>query len=326
MRPPLTQHARRASDGFQPVARILRRRGGAHIIRQGLLLLLRAAQQGRFDRRAPGRQELQTPVHQPVSDENVLPKTASPGDHHTETPQPGTTRPPERNVRPKPNRVIRVAGLLLAPLLLAGAMIAQTGAASAAVAGQGGHRGVLYVSRYAKPYHADGSCRSAAFRTIQSAVNAAPAGSTVIVCRGTYHEQVVLSKPLSLVGQRATIDEAGVTPALQVSIPGLGTQTIFAAVVILSSHVQFSGFTVRNALGEGVVAAGLTGTISDISIRHNVVMHNDLGGGVPPASTYFECAARDRSPVTAARAFTLSPSPTPRSPETASPITPAGSC
>lgn len=196
----------------------------------------------------------------------------------------------------QPNRVIRVAGLLLAPLLLAGAMMAQTGVASAAVAGQGGHRGVLYVSRYAKPYHADRSCRSAAFRTIQSAVNAAPAGSTVIVCRGTYHEQVVLSKPLSLVGQRATIDEAGVTPALQVSIPGLGTQTIFAAVVILSSHVQFSGFTVRNALGEGVVAAGLAGTISDISIRHNVVMHNDLGGGVPPASTYFECAAQGPEP------------------------------
>ena len=157
----------------------------------------------------------------------------------------------------KPNRVIRVAGLLLAPLLLAGAMIAQTGVASAAVAGQGGHRSVLYVSRHAKPYHADRSCRSAAFRTIQSAVNAAPAGSTVVVCQGTYREQVVLSKPLSLVGQRATIDEAGVTPALQVSIPGLGTQTIFAAVVILSSHVQFSGFTVKNALGEGVVAAGL---------------------------------------------------------------------
>ena len=97
-------------------------------------------------------------------------------------------------------------------------------------------------------------------------------------------------------GQQATIDEAGVTPTLDVSIPRLGTQTIFAAVVILSSQVQFSGFTVSNALGEGVVAAGLTSPISDISISHNTVVHNDLGGGVPPKSTYFECAAQGQVP------------------------------
>ena len=107
---------------------------------------------------------------------------------------------------------------------------------------------------------------------------------------------MAISKPLSLAGQQATIDEAGVTPTLDVSIPGLGTQTIFAAVVILSSQVQFSGFTVSKALGEGVVAAGLTSPISDISISHNTVVHNDLGGGVPPASTYFECAAQGPEP------------------------------
>jgi hypothetical protein len=196
----------------------------------------------------------------------------------------------------KSKRVIRTAATLLAPLLVAGAMIAQTGVASAGVAGQSGHHGPLYVSRNAKPHNADRSCRSAAFRTIQSAVNAAPAGGTVIVCKGTYHEQVVISKPLSLVSQRATIDEAGVTPALQASIPGLGTQTIFAGVVILSSKVQFSGFTVSNALGEGVLAAGLTSPIRDISISHNTVVHNDLGGGVPPASTYFECAEQGQIP------------------------------
>ena len=186
--------------------------------------------------------------------------------------------------------------MLLAPLLVIGAMIAQTGMASAGVAGQGGHRGALYVSRDAKPHNADRSCHSAAFRTIQSAVNAAPAGATVIVCTGTYHEQLVIRKSLSLVGLQATIDEAGVTPTLQVSIPGLGTQTIFAGVAIGSSHVQFSGFTVRNALGEGVLAAGLTRPLSDISISHNAVVHNDLGGGVPPASTYFECAAQGQIP------------------------------
>jgi nitrous oxidase accessory protein NosD len=154
----------------------------------------------------------------------------------------------------------------------------------------------MFVSKQAKSWNADRSCRSAAFKTIQSAVNAAPAGGTVVVCRGVYHEQVVVSKPLSLQGRNAVIDERHVTPSLVVNPPGVGPLTIFAGVVILSSHVSMSGFTVRNALGEGILAAGVTGTISRISIANNAVVHNDLGGGVPPASSYFECAVQGQVP------------------------------
>jgi hypothetical protein len=53
--------------------------------------------------------------------------------------------------------------------------------------------------------------------------------------------------------------------------------------------VSVRGFTVTNALGGGILAAGVQGTISGISIEHNKVVHNDLGGGVPPVSSYFEC-------------------------------------
>jgi Protein of unknown function (DUF1565) len=193
-------------------------------------------------------------------------------------------------------RIRRIAGWMLVPLLAAGVMAAQAGAASAATTGNNGHHRVLYVSPHAWPWGADRSCRSARFRTIQSAVNAAPSGGTVVVCPGTYHEQVAITKPLSLLGQRATINQKGVTPTFQVTIPGLGKQTIFAAVVMLSSGIHFSGFTVTNALGEGIVAAGLNGDISGISISRNSVVHNDLGGGVPPASTYFECAAEGQAP------------------------------
>jgi hypothetical protein len=197
------------------------------------------------------------------------------------------------------NRIGRIAGWMLAPLLVAGVVTAQAGVASAATAGNTGNNGyhkTLYVSPYAWPWGADRSCRSARFRTIQSAVNAARPGSTVVVCKGTYHEQVVISKPLSLWGQRATIDQKGVTPTFQVTIPGLGTATIFAAVVMLSSDIRFSGFTVTHAQGEGILAAGLGSDISGISISRNAVVHNDLGGGVPPASTYFQCAAQGQVP------------------------------
>ncbi len=179
---------------------------------------------------------------------------------------------------------------MLAPLLVVGAVIAQAGAASAVTAGQSGHQQVIFVSPSAHRHGADRSCRSAAFRTIQSAVNAVPAGGTVVVCKGTYHEQVVVSKPVSLVGLRASIDEAGVTPTFKVNVPGLGPQTIFAAVVILSSHVRFTGFTVEHAQGEGILAAGLGRDITGISISASAVVHNDLGFGFPkPKSSYFEC-------------------------------------
>jgi Right handed beta helix region len=193
-------------------------------------------------------------------------------------------------------RMIRIAGALLTPLAVVGALALPAGAASASVAGHSHVSTVRYVAKNAKGSNTDRSCRSAAFNTIQSAINAAPRRGTVVVCGGVYHEQVVVAKPLSLQGRHATIDESGVTPTLVVNPPGVGPLTIFAGVVILSSHVNISGFKVRNADGEGILAAGVDGTIRDISIARNAVVHNDLGGGVPPASPYFECAAQGQVP------------------------------
>jgi parallel beta-helix repeat protein len=185
-------------------------------------------------------------------------------------------------------KIRKIAGWMLVPLLVSGALVAQAASASAVTADHGGYRKVLYVSPKASASNADKSCRSAAFATIQSAVNAARQGGTVVVCPGSYYEQVVISKPLSLKGLHATIDESGVTPTLQVNVPGIGTVTIFAGVVMLSSRVRFSGFTVQHAQGEGILAAGLGADISGISITNSSVVHNDLGFGVP-TSEYFQC-------------------------------------
>ena len=193
----------------------------------------------------------------------------------------------------KSGRAVHVAGAVLLPLVIAAAFLVQAGAASASTAW---HARILYVSKNARSSNADRSCRSAAFTTIGAAITAARSGGTVVVCSGTYHEQVVIAKPLTLEGRRATIDERNVTPTLVVNPPGVGPLTIFAGVVILSSRVQVKGFTVRNAQGEGILAAGVTGTIRRISIERNAVVHNDLGGGVPPASTYFECQAQGPEP------------------------------
>ncbi|MGH3297089.1 MAG: right-handed parallel beta-helix repeat-containing protein, partial [Trebonia sp.] len=180
------------------------------------------------------------------------------------------------------------------PLLTTTAIAAQASTASAAPAKHVNH--VLYVSPKGSKWAKDQSCRTAAFKSIQSAVNAAPAGGTVVVCAGTYHEQVVVGKWLTLKGQRAVINEAGVKPGFKVTLPGLGKQTIYAGVVIVSSRVTFTGFTVTNAQGEGILAAGLFGPIKGLNISGNAVVHNDLGGGVPPKSPYFQCAAQGAVP------------------------------
>jgi hypothetical protein len=189
-----------------------------------------------------------------------------------------------------------ITSSLVTPLLVAGAMLAQAGPAAAGTGSPGHGQRALFVSKNANPAGADQSCHSARYPTIRSALKAARAWSAVVVCPGVYHEQVVVKKPVALIGLRATIDETGVTPGFAVSPPGAGKLTIFAGVVTVSSHVSIQGFTVRNALGEGILAAGVLGTISHISITHNAVVHNDLGGGVPPASAYFECQAQGPEP------------------------------
>jgi Periplasmic copper-binding protein (NosD) len=194
----------------------------------------------------------------------------------------------------KSKRLVKLACALSAPLLAGAAIAAPASEASAATAKHSSP--VMYVSPKAMKYAKDKSCKTAAFRTIGSAVNAAPPGATVVVCAGSYHEQVVLYKPVTLLGKHAVINEAGVKPWFKVKLPGLGTQTIYAGVVIVGSRVTISGFTVTNAQGEGILAAGLGATIRAVAITGNAVVHNDLGGGVPPKSPYFECAAEGSVP------------------------------
>lgn len=192
------------------------------------------------------------------------------------------------------SRIARAACALGTGLLVTGAVIAQTGAATAGTGGGASHQ-ALYVAHTAKAGSSDRSCGSARFRTIQSAVDAAPAGGTVVVCPGTYHEQVVVAKALHLTGTRATIDETGVTPGFTVTLPGAGSQVIYAAVVIVSSHVDVTGFTVQHAAGEGILAAGLGADIYGVTIARDAVVHNDLGA-VAPGSPYFECQAQGGVP------------------------------
>lgn len=158
---------------------------------------------------------------------------------------------------------------------------------------------VLYVSPSAKAQGADKSCRSAQYTTIGEAVASARPGATVVACRGTYTEDVVITTPLTLIGEHATIDATGLSGASTGTFAG---QAPFNGVTIESSHVTVKGFKVEGAEGEGILAVNptavpttvggmslFTGTpLTDITIRDNDVTGNDLGNN-DPTSPYLFC-------------------------------------
>src|ERR1700733_13227334 len=105
---------------------------------------------------------------------------------------------------------VRGAAVLVLSLVAVGS---ATGAALAHGHGHGngqpksghGHLGALYVSPSGKTGAADRNCKSAAYSSVQSAVAAAPSGGAVVVCRGTYTEDVIVSAPLTLAGEHGAV-------------------------------------------------------------------------------------------------------------------------
>lgn len=136
---------------------------------------------------------------------------------------------------------------------------------------------VLYVGTH-HGNGAGGGCNTGTYSTISAAVAAADPGATVVVCPGTYTEDVVVTKAISLVGRGATIDATGLANGVQ----------------IVTSGVTLKGFTVENATGEGILVgidspadpnigfvASQGFVLSDETIMANRVDHNDQGFAGP---------------------------------------------
>ncbi|MDX2934633.1 right-handed parallel beta-helix repeat-containing protein [Streptomyces ipomoeae] len=120
-------------------------------------------------------------------------------------------------------------------------------------------------------------CPAAKFTSIQAAVNAATAGSTIKVCPGTYNEVVTADKPnLTLVGPRSP------SACTQPTAPNPNTDAIIQAgnaaggvVNLLANGIRFMRFTVQNnTLGPGIFTGA---TFSGHQILQNVVQNNVQG-------------------------------------------------
>src|SRR5579875_463155 len=96
---------------------------------------------------------------------------------------------------------------------------------------------------------------------IADAVSAASPGDIINVGPGTYAEGVVITIPLSLTGNGATINASGRSQGI--AIEGTTTATL--------ADVHVSGFTVENANLEGILVLNAT----DVSVANNTVMNNN---------------------------------------------------
>jgi nitrous oxidase accessory protein NosD len=97
---------------------------------------------------------------------------------------------------------------------------------------------------------------------INAAIATATANDTVTVHRGTYAEDVIIGKPLALLGSNAVINAAGRENGINVD--GLGHPGL--------SNVVVSGFTVANANYQGILVTNAT----NVTIRDNHVTGNDV--------------------------------------------------
>ena len=126
------------------------------------------------------------------------------------------------------------------------------------------------------------SGKGGCFKTIGAAVAAASPYDVIHVNRGVYHEDVVIGKPLSLLGEspeNTIIDASGLLNG--VNVDGLGNPGL--------AHVIVSGLTVQNANAQGIVVTNA----SDVTISHNYATGNDRSLDTvllmcPPLPPYFQ--------------------------------------
>jgi hypothetical protein len=137
------------------------------------------------------------------------------------------------------------------------------------------------------------------FSTIQAAVSSVPAGSTILVCPGTYPEQVTITQPLTLQGiasnnsSRAviTINPNG---SLVPNVTSIIGESLYAQLLVQSVNpvgpVNIIGITVDGTGGPqqgctdasgfaGVFyASGTTGTVNEVTARNYIDC--GLGAGI----------------------------------------------
>jgi hypothetical protein len=132
------------------------------------------------------------------------------------------------------------------------------------------------------------ACPGTDYTSIQAAVTASPAGSKIQVCPGTYNEQVVINKPLTIDGvSYANQDQPLVKPATAVAnSTSLASGNPIAAIILVraTKDVKIEGLTVDGSTsGINACAPNLVGVYyrnASGKIENNAVRNIALGPGL----------------------------------------------
>jgi len=139
--------------------------------------------------------------------------------------------------------------------------------AAAAPAAQAGTPPTLWVSAAPVAGGNGTSCAKPGYNSIQAAVTAAPSGATVEVCAGTYPEQVVITKSLTLNGTGGTATVTlPASPAYSTACASTGTSEygvdVCGKINVTLSHLAINsawpGGTCNDDLNAVFVAGGAT--------------------------------------------------------------------
>lgn len=128
-----------------------------------------------------------------------------------------------------------------------------------------------------------GSCATPDFTSIQSAVDAATAGDTIMVCAGTYNENVTIGTSLTLAGAQAGVSVADRTSGAsdEAIVNGTGGSTI----QINASNVTIDGFTLTNSEG---LSSVYDNEQSNVTVTNNFIGNETNSGTSPVIGIYVE--------------------------------------
>jgi hypothetical protein len=117
------------------------------------------------------------------------------------------------------------------------------------------------------------------FTSIQAAINAASAGATIVICEGTYEEDITISRNLTLAAQGRgpkNFELEGTGASSVVTVPAGVTATIQGlAISGGSGTLDQQGFR----SGGGIYNSG-TLTLATVVVENNQVSQGLLGGGI----------------------------------------------
>lgn len=140
-----------------------------------------------------------------------------------------------------------------------------------------------YVSPTGTPSGTSGgSCTSPSFNTITLAVVAASNGDTIQVCAGTYNENVIIPKTLTLNGAQVGTDARGRSGAESIINGGVG-----ANITITADGVTVDGFTLNGPVSSGTAAIVMQTGNTGETIQNNIINNPGRAASITTSNTTF---------------------------------------